>query len=73
MKLSKKYKILILTSIVGLLGGYLYWRYVGCATGSCSITSNWHTSVLFGGLSGYFLGDWINDKQKKKQNQAESQ
>ena len=24
--------------VAGMVGGYLYWRYVGCTTGTCPIT-----------------------------------
>ncbi|MEI3072144.1 MAG: hypothetical protein ACLR8L_11105 [Oscillospiraceae bacterium] len=27
-------------TLAGGVGGWLYYRYVGCATGACAITSN---------------------------------
>ena len=27
-------------TLAGGVGGWLYYRYVGCATGTCAITSN---------------------------------
>lgn len=41
----------------GILAGYLYYFYVGCSSGSCGITSNPYTSMLFGGAIGYFLNN----------------
>lgn len=41
--------------IVGGIAGFLYYYFVGCASGSCGITSNPFTSVLFGGVMGLFL------------------
>ena len=57
------YAILI---AIGALGGYLYWRFVGCQTGSCSLTSTWYNSSAIGGLIGYLSGDTIKDKIKTK-------
>ncbi len=62
----KKYFISILISAMGLLGGFLYWKIIGCKTGSCPITSNWHTSVIAGGLIGYLIGDSVKDYLQKK-------
>lgn len=61
----KKYAIYLLIVPLGALAGFLYWRYVGCNTGSCGITANWHTSTLFGGLLGYLISDGIKDKVAK--------
>lgn len=65
-----KHKFGLLLIIPGIIGGVLYWKFVGCASGTCPITSNWNSMVLFGGLLGYFIGDSIDDviKKKKKEN-----
>ena len=62
-----KHKYGILLLIPGIIAGFLYWKYVGCLSGTCPITSNWHSMVLFGGLIGYFIGDSIDDMMRKKQ------
>ena len=36
----------------GMLVGYLYYRFIGCASGSCAITSNPVNSTLYMGLMG---------------------
>jgi hypothetical protein len=41
-----------LFTLVGAGLGFAYWRFVGCSTGTCPLTANWHTSVLMGGLIG---------------------
>lgn len=41
--------------VMGAAGGYLYWYYVGCASGSCAITSSPVNSSLYGGLMGFLL------------------
>lgn len=44
---------------IGAIGGWLYWRFVGCSTGSCPIQQNWMMMTLWGGTMGYLLGDMI--------------
>jgi hypothetical protein len=48
------WKPIVFTGLGGL-GGFLYYYYVGCASGACGITSNPYASIAFGGFFGYFL------------------
>jgi len=51
-------KAIILTSIgvvVGAIAGYAYYYYVGCASGTCAITSKPINSTLYGSLMGGLL------------------
>jgi len=41
--------------LLGGIGGFLYYYFIGCASGSCAITSNPVSSVLFGGVLGLFI------------------
>ena len=53
----KRYGLTVLGAVLGVIGGYLYWRYVGCASGTCPITSSPWMSSLWGALfGGSFLG-----------------
>ena len=47
--------------LVGAIAGYLYWRLVGCASGTCAITSVWWRSALYGAPMGGFAFDIIKD------------
>ena len=38
--------------LLGAAGGYLYWHFIGCSSGSCPITSSWINSTLYGTLIG---------------------
>lgn len=38
--------------ILGLIAGFLYYKYVGCVFGTCPITANPIMSVLYGGILG---------------------
>jgi hypothetical protein len=40
--------------ILGGLGGFLFFYFVGCKSGSCAITSNPVSSVLMGSFLGFF-------------------
>jgi hypothetical protein len=66
MKFERKYSIVALSITAGIALGFLYWRFVGCSSGSCPITSKWYASSLMGGLIGYLAGDSVNDIIKKR-------
>lgn len=38
--------------VAGGVFGYLYYRFIGCSSGACPLTSNPVTSVLYGALIG---------------------
>jgi hypothetical protein len=38
--------------VLGALGGALYSHFIGCATGTCPITSNPMSAALFGAVLG---------------------
>jgi hypothetical protein len=42
-------------AIAGGILGYLYYYFVGCASGTCAITSSPIMSVIFGGVLGLFV------------------
>jgi hypothetical protein len=41
---------------VGALAGFLYYRFIGCRTGSCPLTSTLYGAVLYGMVLGSLLG-----------------
>lgn len=58
----------LIFTLLGAVAGFLYWKFVGCKTGSCPIKSNWYLMVLYGVLAGYLVGDLIKgviEKRKK--------
>lgn len=52
--------------IAGAIGGYLYWKYVGCASGQCMITSRPLNSTLYGAVMGGLLLSLFKKENKKK-------
>ncbi|WP_091133944.1 DUF6132 family protein [Flavobacterium anhuiense] len=54
-KFVKKHLLAIIGIIVGAVAGYLYWKFVGCSSGSCAITSSPMNSTLYGALMGGLL------------------
>jgi Family of unknown function (DUF6132) len=64
-------KIKIISVIAGACLGWLYYYFVGCASGACPITSNPYTSMIFGAA---FLGLILPDilkKRKDKENESD--
>lgn len=70
MQIIKNNWTYLLGIVLGAVGGYLYWRYIGCSTGTCPITSSPTISSIYGGLMGVLLGGMFKRKQikNKKQN-----
>lgn len=48
-------KLTIIGVIIGAIGGFLYYRYIGCASGTCPITSKPLNSTLYGAVMGSLL------------------
>lgn len=62
--LTKKQTIITLAGIItGGIGGYLYYYFVGCQTGTCPLTSNPWLTVLWGAAVGYLLFDMFRKKK----------
>lgn len=51
--------IKIAFAALGGLGGFLYWKFVGCVSGTCPIQSVWYYSTLWGAAMGYLIGDLL--------------
>ena len=61
-------KALLLTGIgiaIGAFAGYAYYFYVGCASGTCAITSKPLNSTLYGALMGGLVFNMLVKETKK--------
>ncbi len=59
-----KNKLLIAGIIIGAIAGYLYWQQLGCASGTCRITSKWPNSTAYGALMGGLLFSMFQKNRK---------
>ncbi|MBA4257740.1 MAG: hypothetical protein C0446_01145 [Chitinophaga sp.] len=48
-------KLYLIGSLLGAIGGYLYWQQIGCISGTCAITSKPLNSTLYGAMMGALL------------------
>lgn len=62
----KKYKLTLIGMVVGAAGGYAYYYFVGCNSGSCAITSNPLNSTVYGVLMGGLAFNMLESGNKKK-------
>ena len=60
-----KNKLTIAGVLLGALGGYLYYAFVGCASGTCAITSSPTISTLYGALMGGLLFSMLEKETQK--------
>ncbi len=65
-KWFKENTLYIVGALVGGVAGYLYYQQIGCASGTCMITSKPVNSTLYGALMGALLFG-IFKKENKKQ------
>jgi hypothetical protein len=66
-----KHRWPLLSGIAGGIAGFIYWKTIGCTSGSCPVRSVWYWSMLWGAAMGYLLGDFAQDliirRGRKKQ------
>jgi hypothetical protein len=43
---------LVISIAIGAVGGFLYYRFVGCSSGACPITANPYISTIYGAIIG---------------------
>ncbi|MDE3145417.1 MAG: hypothetical protein KGL19_14770 [Bacteroidota bacterium] len=64
-KLFNENKLYIFGAITGAIGGFMYWKFVGCSSGTCMITSSPRNSTLYFAMMGaIFFGMFKKEKQR---------
>jgi hypothetical protein len=64
MNFILKHKLTIIGIVVGAIGGYLYYHFIGCASGTCAITSKPWNSTLYGAMMGGLLFSMFKKETK---------
>lgn len=58
-------KRVAISTVIGALVGYLYYKFVGCYSGACPITSSPYSTSAYFAFMGFLVGMLF-----KKDNQA---
>ena len=61
----KKHTLTLVGVGLGTVGGFLYWKFVGCTSEYCPITSSPTNSTIYGALMGGLLLSLFNKETKK--------
>ncbi|MEI7628849.1 MAG: DUF6132 family protein [Bacteroidota bacterium] len=60
-------KLYIIGAVIGAISGYLYWKQIGCSTGTCMITSSPIRSTIYFALMGaLFFGIFKKEKHAEQ-------
>ena len=63
----QKNKLYLIGALLGAIAGFLYWKFVGCLTGTCAITSHPIKSTIYGAVMGSLILSIFNKSPKKVQ------
>lgn len=63
MNFIQNHKLSLLGIALGALAGYAYYHFIGCANGSCIITSRPLNSTLYGAVVGWVLISMFQSKK----------
>ena len=66
MEFLLQHKRTIIGIALGAAAGFLYYYYIGCASGTCMITSKPLNSTLYGALLGALLTNSFSEEKKKE-------
>lgn len=64
-----RFKPELIGGVIGAGAGWLYWYYVGCASGTCPITSSALNSTLYGILMGGLIGGMFRREKSAIKNE----
>lgn len=65
MQYLKNGWITLLGIMIGAIGGYLYWRLIGCNSSTCYIQSNPFRMTAYGAVIGGLIANIIQPKAKE--------
>jgi uncharacterized protein YcfJ len=64
-------KLYIAGALIGAIAGFLYWQQIGCASGTCMITSKPINSSVYGAAMGALLLGIFKKENKNKAAEGE--
>jgi|TARA_R110000737_G_scaffold182215_1_gene205602 hypothetical protein len=65
-KFLNKNILVLIGGVLGAIGGYSYYSFIGCNSGTCSITSSPINSTVYGiVLGGLFFSLFQKEKKQK--------
>lgn len=67
MNTIQKYRLTLTGVVAGALAGYLYYHFVGCASGTCAITSQPANSTVYGAMMGGILFNMFQKEKSKSE------
>lgn len=59
-------KLYVIGALAGAVAGFLYWKYIGCVTGSCAITSDPTRSTIYFAVMGALLLGMFKKNKKEE-------
>lgn len=62
-----RHKLTLLGILAGAVTGYFYWKWIGCHSGSCAITSNPINSTIYGSVMGGLLFSMFQKRKIEKE------
>lgn len=66
-------RLYLIGAVTGAIGGYLYWKYIGCLTGTCAITSNPVNSTVYFAFLGVLLFGIFKKRETQEQPSIKSE
>lgn len=66
MNILRKHVFTLVGVLLGAVAGFLYWKFVGCSSGTCPITSKPLNSTLYGSVMGGLFLNIIKDLKTSK-------
>ena len=59
-------KLYLAGVVIGAIAGFFYWQQIGCASGTCIITSKPINTTLYGATMGALLLGMLKKENKKQ-------
>ena len=66
-------RLYLIGAVTGGIGGYLYWKYIGCLSGTCAITSNPVNSTVYFAVLGVLLFGIFKKRETQEQPSIKSE